>query len=370
MQYKIIFSKHDLVKATGINYIYDNYLKNFKNNKDFFVSSSSRLNLLDKTPSGIYVILYSLILPSLVLPYLLTKIFISRKDNENLFLVGHMHNLRNLALNISKNVCGIYCVDSIYNYHRLRFRNSPNFIRPILLIPAYLIEFFYVLLTESPMYFNSNKVTDEFKKRYRFILKKNREIKCLNIGSPKNNIINNSKNTTDINKLAIYGNFLFYESRKGLDMLIASLKQINKQSDIIHTNIYIFGKNSFEFYSQLNDTKINGVQFFVLGMVDSVQDTLQDLDGVIIPVDETGGLKIKLLESLSYGLHVVTTKSVAAHLENYKSYKNLQTFSSISNIVENLNSLSIKNDIDVSSVQSLPTWDTHRTLIDRLLYEK
>jgi hypothetical protein len=60
MQFKIIFSRHDLLKATGINYIYDNYLKTFKNNKDFQITSSSKLNLLDKTPRGIFVILFSL----------------------------------------------------------------------------------------------------------------------------------------------------------------------------------------------------------------------------------------------------------------------------------------------------------------------
>jgi glycosyltransferase involved in cell wall biosynthesis len=293
-----------------------------------------------------------------------------RKNAEKFFLVGHMHNLRNLALNLSTNVCGMYCVDSLYNYHRLRFSHQPFFIRQILLLPAYLIEIFYVLTTDSPLYFNSNEVTDEFKKRYKFILNKNREIKCLNIGSPKNKIIKNLKNKTNVNRLAIYGNFLFYESRKGLDRLINSLHQINKQSDIIHTNIYIFGKNSLEFYSQLNEVKANGVQFFVLGMVDSVKDTLQNFDGVIIPVDETGGLKIKLLESLSYGLHVVTTNSVAIHLENFKSYNNLQTFSSISNIAKNLNSISIKNDTDISSVQNLPSWKIHHSLIERLFYGK
>jgi glycosyltransferase involved in cell wall biosynthesis len=370
MQFKIIFSRHDLFKATGINYIYDNYLKIFKNNKDFHISSSFKLNLLDKTPSGIFLILYSLMLPLLFLPCLLIKIFMHRKSAEKLFLVGHMHNLRNLALNLSMNVCGMYCVDSLYNYHRLRFSHRPFFIRQILLFPAYIIEVFYVLITDSPLYFNSNKVTDEFKKRYKFILNKNREIKCLNIGSPKINIINNLQNTTNINKLAIYGNFLFYESRKGLDILIDSLHQINKQSDIIHTNIYIFGKNSLEFYSEFNGVRANGVHFFVLGMVDSVKDTLQNFDGVIIPVDETGGLKIKLLESLSYGLHVVTTNNVAIHLENYKSYNNLQTFSSISNIAKNLSSISMKNDTDISSVQNLPSWNVHLGLIERLFYEK
>ena len=121
MQYKIIFSKHDLVSATGINYIYNNYLDCFKKKKGVTITTKSQFNFLDITPNGNLFLAYSIFLPIFILPFLFLNLFISSKPNKKIFVVSHMHNIRNLFLNIFQNVKGVYCVDSIFNYHKLRF---------------------------------------------------------------------------------------------------------------------------------------------------------------------------------------------------------------------------------------------------------
>ena len=366
MQYKIIFSKHDLVSATGINYIYKSYLKCFKEKHDIAITTKSKFNYLDITPGGIFFLIYTIFLPILILPSFFLRSLISSKSNKKIFVVSHMHNIRNLFLNIFQDVRGIYCVDSIFNYHKLRFAQKPKYLRFIFLIPSYLCELNFVIMTECPLFFNSSEVAEEFTKRYKYFISDNREIMCLNIGHPSSRPLYKKNVNPDKNNFAIYGNFLFYESEFGLNRLIEELKNIDENSSKVHTNIHIFGKNSNQMYYKYNDLIIAGVQFSVLGMVDSIEDVLQSCDGVIIPVEKTGGLKIKLLETLNYGLYALTTQNVAKHLEGYKNFSHLKVFNDIEDIVKNLGNLDIKDPKNFIKGESLPKWETHYRLVERL----
>ena len=220
-------------------------------------------------------------------------------------------------------------------------------------------------MTDCPLFFNSHEVTEEFKKRYHYFLNKNRVVECLNIGHPPIKQLERKKAKDEINNIAVYGNFLFFESEYGLNTLIDELKK-SKKTEAMHTNLFIFGKNSLEIFGEYDGLSFGGVKFFVLGMVDSVESVLQTCDSVMIPVDVTGGLKIKLLESLCYGLSVVTTNNVAKHLKNYESLNQIKTFDSIEDIAKNLESIDIKDNNNQEIEKNLPQWYDHYTLIQEL----
>ena len=122
--------------------------------------------------------------------------------------------------------------------------------------------------------------------------------------------LNQSKDTFNI---TFVGGFDWYPNLSGVLWFLEHVfKKINNRNNI---QFHVVGKNarsSLTAYSSLKNVMIHD-------FVNEIEPIFLMTDIFIVPTTIAGGISIKLLEALSYGIPVVCTKEVYSHLDNYES---------------------------------------------------
>lgn len=337
--YKVFFSSLDLKGFTGYRYIFDNYLDNQP--EDFEIKTIKTTNsfIKDYLPEWLIYIIISFIL-WVFLPIVLTVFpfiyFYKKKNNslKNIFVTRttNLFVIKELILTNSKH---FYCVDSVADYYFLRINNF--FLKYIIFLLGIIFEIYPVLFSNCIFYFNSKLSSDKFYSRYKFFGFKKSRSKYLLI-CPKKNTVKLDKSHEDklTFDIAFFSNFEYFESKKGAEIFFDAIKKNKFFKGELSLNLNVFGKGSEIFLERFDGKIFGNFKINIFGFLDNLESQLKNTDLAIIPVKETCGLKIKILETISLGIPLMTTQAVAAHLPTTKNQSLLFVSPEIDSMVEDI----------------------------------
>ena len=361
----IYFSRTDQVSGTGFKFIYENYL-NFVNEKtNVLLIDDQKSMVKDYVPIRLKFILFSLSLWIFILPlWLIQRVFLdkSKKMNEefNVFVMRQT-NLFILKKLFFNEVDGFYCVDSIVDYYNSKYKKDFSLARYLSTTASFVFELYIVLFSDCNIYFNSQLVSERFIKRFRFTNLNTKRVRALIICPPHNS--QKIKPTQDPNYLgvdiALYANFDFFESKLGATAFLESLTESQYSQDSRDININIFGKSADKNFKQYHLKQFGNFKIKVEGLVEDIYKKLNVNDLLIIPVESTNGVKIKILEALDFGIPVMTTKNVAMHIPDYKKIPMLIPIDDIELFKEGLSQLDFEEVKNRDRFMSLSSWADH-----------
>ena len=361
----IYFSRTDQVSGTGFKFIFENYL-NFVNEKtNVLLIDDQKSVIKDYAPIRLKFILFSLSLWVFIFPlWILQRVFLykSKKINNELnIFVMRQTNLFILKKLFFNEVDGFYCVDSIVDYYNSKYKKNFSLARYLSTTASYVFELYIVLFSKCNIYFNSQLVSERFIKRFRFTKFNAKRVKALIICPPHNP--HKIKPIKDSNYLgvniALYANFDFFESNLGAMTFLKSLTESQYSHDSKDININIFGKSADKYFNQFHLKQFGNFKIKVEGLVEDIYKRLNMNDLLIIPVESTNGVKIKILEALDFGIPVMTTKNVAMHIPDYKEIPMLIPLEDIGSFKEGLSQLDYEEIKTLDRFMSLSSWADH-----------
>lgn len=361
----IYFSRTDQVRGTGFKFIFENYL-NFENEKTNVLLIDDQKSIIkDYVPTRLKFILFSLLLWVFILPlWMIQRLFFlkSKKiNNESNIFVMRQTNLFILKKLFFNEVDGFYCVDSIVDYYNSKHKKNFFLARYLSTTASYVFELYIVLFSDCKIYFNSQLVSERFVKRFRFADLNTKRVKALIICPPHNSHkikLKEDPNYFDVN-IALYANFDFFESKLGAITFLKSLSDCQHSHVFKDININIFGKSADKNFKQFHLKQFGNFKINVEGLVEDIYERLNKNDLLIIPVESTNGVKIKVLEALDFGIPVMTTKNVAMHIPNYKDIPMLIPIEDIELFKEGLNYLDYEEIKTRDKFMPLSSWAEH-----------
>ena len=187
-----------------------------------------------------------------------------------------------------------------WKVYRTIAKSHKNIVKKI----AYYVDSFRLRLFEKKIFnkLNISKVTFVSSKDMEFMIDKsiinNDQAELIPVGADINKIsvrTHESKNIIFVGKMS-YG--------PNVEAVTWFAKEIfpNIKIDVPDAKFYIVGKDPSNQVKLLQDENI-----IVTGMIDDVKDYYSIADLVVLPLKNGGGVKVKLLEAISYRIPIVST---------------------------------------------------------------
>ena len=284
--------------------------------------------------------------------------------------IGYIKYILNIKKNLKKNKTifmefpkYIFLIpfnrNIIYSAHNFETLLRWDFFIKIKSLKAF-INFFLFFITEFITLYRADSIvtiTGSLNKQLsKFV--KNKTITLL----PKPLITQpNYAHTEKLQYLSI-GSFGWKPNKEGYDNFIQKIVPIlNKKSNLKRTFIFIGYGND-----QIQDLIIGNISIKCIGYVEDLAFNINNSRAIFIPISSGGGLKIKLLEAISYEVPIITTIKGSEGLEDYfhllRPSLNFQEFayniialddkSNIDNVISNIKQVKYKLQIN-----SISNWN-------------
>jgi len=298
MKIKLNFYGSDLNSDTGYKYIYDQCRQ--------LPTITTQIILPDGD-----VKFHIFKLPFLIFLGWAAKFFTMRYPESNSVLVGLPKSINELFF-LAKNKKRFYMVDSLYDYYSQRLENNNKITKHVILKMCYRYELVLLDLCGKNLFLNSYSAALKMKKRVSGKKCDNLmdKIQFLPIGINNKNYTNNKERGSKIpinKKFGIWGNFGFYENRIGLTKFLEEFKK--QQRLVPGVSIEISGNGlSDDICSEFASSQVK-----FLGRVNKMETFWKSCDGFILAVEQTNGIKTKLLELMLLGKPFLVKNSVYKH---------------------------------------------------------
>jgi len=183
------------------------------------------------------------------------------------------------------------------------FKKSPSL--------GMLFNFILFFITEYITLYRSNivvSITDKLTQQLSKIVK-NKTITLL----PKPFEKINDYIIQDNLKYITVGSFDWKPNKEAYDIFVNKIVPLLNNFSNKERIFYFVGNNN----DKVEDLYIGNIKIKCLGYVESLNDIIKQIRSIIIPIYSGSGLKIKLLEAISYEVPVITTIKGAEGLEDY-----------------------------------------------------